>query len=266
MGSVDKAHQCLEPYSYDRKSRAWFKKLGIHFFERMVLNAFLLYRAKNPDYKGDYLLFIQSVIEGLIMDHSVAGKKIIQDYYAAHPPRQQGGRNQPADQPDNQLEDEPPAITEYHQLTKIPFTTKKNPAKVCRQCSYEKKGRKESSRHCLSCPDKPGLHEGDCFNKYHMRMEAEAAIVGSPLAHRTRSRQGRRGGRSNPVPHAAPQAARLLQPAPQASRPPQAPRPSQSAPQAQPDPHAQPDPQTQPAPRTDQRLLYPQDIYCYDQD
>ena len=54
MGSVDKADQCLEPYSYDRKSRAWFKKLGIHFFERMILNAFLLYRAKNPDYKGDY--------------------------------------------------------------------------------------------------------------------------------------------------------------------------------------------------------------------
>ena len=259
MGSVDKADQCLEPYSYDRKSIAWFKKLGIHFWERMVLNAFLLYRGQNPEYKADYLTFSQSVAEGLIMDHSVAGKKILQDYYAAHPPRQQGGTNQPEDQPDNQNEDIPPAITEYHHLTKIPPTAKKqHPAKVCRQCSYEGEGRRETSRHCDVCPGKPGLHEGDCFNKYHMRMEAEAALVGSPLAHRTRSRQGRRGGRSNPVLQTAPQASRRPQAAHQASRRPQpaprASRPPQPAPQpelaSQPEPASQPElaPQAQPAP------------------
>ena len=33
MGSVDKADQLLEPFSYDRKFIAWLKKVGIHFIE-----------------------------------------------------------------------------------------------------------------------------------------------------------------------------------------------------------------------------------------
>ena len=47
MGSVDKADQLLEPYSYDRKFIAWLTKFWIHFIERMVLNAFFCIRVNK---------------------------------------------------------------------------------------------------------------------------------------------------------------------------------------------------------------------------
>ena len=38
MGGVDKADQLLKYYRYDRRSLAWFKKLALHFIQRMCLN------------------------------------------------------------------------------------------------------------------------------------------------------------------------------------------------------------------------------------
>ena len=36
-------HACME-----RKSYRWFIKLGIHFFARLLFNAFVMYRAHDP--------------------------------------------------------------------------------------------------------------------------------------------------------------------------------------------------------------------------
>ena len=44
MGAVDKCDQYLKPYSSGRKCLAWFKKLGLHMMDRMVLNAFKVFK------------------------------------------------------------------------------------------------------------------------------------------------------------------------------------------------------------------------------
>ena len=190
MGSVDKADQLLEPYSYDRKFIAWLKKLGIHFIERMVLTAFLMYKSQQSNEykkKADYLYFIRDVAEGLISDHSRAGKQLIDDYKVAHPPR-----GAPAAQPQApaaqsqapaahpQAPAAEPAPTVWHNLVKIPPTTKKNPTKACRECYRENKKRREVSKHCVGCHDKPGLHDGDCYNKYHDRLRDELEAEDAP--------------------------------------------------------------------------------------
>ena len=81
MGSVDKTDQLLEPYSYDRKSLAWYKKLGIHFVFRMLLNALLLYTSQETRagrvYKKPLLVYTQVVAEELIYEFSPGGKILI---------------------------------------------------------------------------------------------------------------------------------------------------------------------------------------------
>ena len=69
MGSVDQADQLLKPYSSGRKSLAWFKKLGLHFIDRMLLNAFIIYKNQHTEaYKKKRLLdFIKEVSTELLM-------------------------------------------------------------------------------------------------------------------------------------------------------------------------------------------------------
>ena len=81
MGTVDQADQRLKYYSSGRKSLAWFKKLGLHFIDRGVLNSYLIFKAqKGVAYTKDFRGFVQDVASGLISDYSPAGKKIIEDY------------------------------------------------------------------------------------------------------------------------------------------------------------------------------------------
>ena len=44
MGSVDMADQLLELYAFERKSLVWFRKLGIHFIFRALVNAFIYHK------------------------------------------------------------------------------------------------------------------------------------------------------------------------------------------------------------------------------
>ena len=86
MGSVDKADQVLEPYSWKRKSLAWFKKLGLHFLDRMMFNSFLVYANTHDEYKKDYVEFIRDVSDKLIRRYSPGGRAILEAYDAAHRP------------------------------------------------------------------------------------------------------------------------------------------------------------------------------------
>ena len=92
MGGVDKCDQWLHYYGNNRKSLAWFKKIGIHFIERMCLNAYFLYRNQHPDYHYGYLKFIQEVVEGLFNDHSEGAKGIMAGYRHERPAAPQRGR------------------------------------------------------------------------------------------------------------------------------------------------------------------------------
>ena len=69
MGSVDLADQLLEPYVFGKKSLAWFKKLGLHFMFRTLLNAFIFYR-NECQYRRPFLHFIQAVSKEWMSNHS----------------------------------------------------------------------------------------------------------------------------------------------------------------------------------------------------
>ena len=66
---------------------AWFKKLGLHFLDRMIFNSFLVYANTHDEYKKDYVEFIRDVCEELIRRNSPGGRAILEEYDAAHRPR-----------------------------------------------------------------------------------------------------------------------------------------------------------------------------------
>ncbi|KAK4315056.1 hypothetical protein Pmani_013697 [Petrolisthes manimaculis] len=90
MGSVDLADQLLEPYHYDRKSLAWFKKIGIHFLFRIALNAFIAYRNAC---KGttEFLQFLEILCKELLTEHNLGAAALAEVYtiQKVHGPRLQ---------------------------------------------------------------------------------------------------------------------------------------------------------------------------------
>ena len=160
MGSVDKADQCLEPYSSERKTLAWFKKLGLHFMFRMLLNSFVLFSAQQTNrgirYRQHFLDFTMSVAEQIISKYSPGGKKMMDD-------QQHGGI------PPFQLK----AGAPVHALLKIPKKPgrKKITQKVCRQCSFEGRERKDTTTWCPPC--QAGLCSILCYEAYHLRSPSE---------------------------------------------------------------------------------------------
>ena len=61
MGGVDFTDQYLSQYTIARKSRVWFKKLGLHYLQRLVLNSFLRYKYER-DSKASFLNFTKKAI------------------------------------------------------------------------------------------------------------------------------------------------------------------------------------------------------------
>ena len=194
MGSVDRADQLLKPYAYGRKNLAWFKKLGIHFIERMLLNSYLVYKSQHSDYKKDFMDYIQEVIKGLIKEFSPGGKEIICVHERANPPRRRRAAAQAdvpepvvpeADEAGEPNEPEGEDVEEadhpwkYHQRVQKERTTKTYPQAKCVQCRYEGKGRTDTRMICILCPKKPGLCSPECFERFHYRIYGEP-IYGEP--------------------------------------------------------------------------------------
>ena len=74
MGGVDMADKLLQPYLSGRKSRQWFVKLGLHFIQRMNLNAYIMWKnvGTRRGQHAEYLAFIRAVYEQLLCTHSPA--------------------------------------------------------------------------------------------------------------------------------------------------------------------------------------------------
>ena len=69
MGSVDLCDQLLQPYDPSCKSHAWFKKLGIHFFLRMFINAKVMFDIRNGQ-KTECLTFLMCAYEEILLKYS----------------------------------------------------------------------------------------------------------------------------------------------------------------------------------------------------
>ena len=178
MGSVDKTDQLLEPYAYDKKSLAWFKKLGIHFIFRSLLNSFLAFRNTTPDYKRDFMNFIIDVCGELGAHHSPGAMDIYKK--------------------DLELIRRPLRSAATKKVKKeellhcfIPFPQKKK-QKPCRVCSNTFGLRKDTIYHCPGCPGEPGL----CCNSHYMAYHGQ----GEPEAPKIVPRKRKAGAQGGPKP------------------------------------------------------------------
>jgi hypothetical protein len=61
MGGVDITDQLIAGVNSTRKSHVWFKKIGIHYIQRLVLNAYLLHK-RERDPKMSFHTFMQRSI------------------------------------------------------------------------------------------------------------------------------------------------------------------------------------------------------------
>lgn len=69
MSGVDGADMQLSFYSNTRRSLKVWKKMAFHIFQRMLLNAYVLYKSKTSGKVITHLQFCQEVIDRLPMRH-----------------------------------------------------------------------------------------------------------------------------------------------------------------------------------------------------
>jgi hypothetical protein len=134
MSGIDYHDQMLAYYPCQRKTIRWYKKLGIHLLQTILLNAHYLYNSENP--KISLYDFRLSVIRKLLGP--------------------------------------PPLTLPKQPKTKIhlPSFCEKDSAgntkrRRCKHCWNTTKQRKVSLFHCPDCPNKPGLCLEPCFRLYH---------------------------------------------------------------------------------------------------
>ncbi len=146
MGGIDRADQMMSYYSAERKTVRWYKKLGIHFIEIFIQNAYWMYLTKQNGQKTDLLSFRATIVK-----------------YLAGKPTQEIATNN-INCKKKKLND---TVHNFHYLDPIPPTKSKMfPTKQCAECS--KKKRKESRYFCPVCPNKPALCVVNCFRDYHL--------------------------------------------------------------------------------------------------
>ncbi|XP_030018120.1 piggyBac transposable element-derived protein 4-like isoform X2 [Sphaeramia orbicularis] len=172
MNGVDKLDQNIAYYPFVRKSHKWSKKFVAYLFEISLFNAFIIYKAKNPNSKGNTLMaFIQSVVKS---------------WTSQKPMRQAGGQeNDPhtvRDDPPAQMTPRAPYKTDprerldvgfaAHPLVSIlPTPNKQHPTRRCRVC-VRKGLRRETSYYCKGCG--VPLHFGECYTVYHSKAHYNA--------------------------------------------------------------------------------------------
>lgn len=143
MGAVDLADAQLHPYDITRKTFNWSRKTGIHLLQRLVLNAYCLYKQRKSDHT--FLSFTMKYAK-FLFDSTGLGRKS----------GRKGGRPRLLQ-----------TIPQNHVPSKIPPSAKKtNPSLRCRVCTSSG-ARKETRLICESCEERPPLCAHPCFNIWH---------------------------------------------------------------------------------------------------
>ncbi|XP_037032190.1 piggyBac transposable element-derived protein 4-like [Bradysia coprophila] len=146
MGGIDRADQMMSYYSSERKTVRWYKKLGIHFIEAFIQNAYWMHMSNHSDEKTSLLDFREIIVKHL------AGKPT------------KGVADQSQNCKGNKLDNR---TGKFHYLDSLPPTKNKQfPTKQCAQCSKNK--RKETRYFCPVCPEQPALCVVNCFKEYHL--------------------------------------------------------------------------------------------------
>lgn len=138
MSGVDRADQLMAYYPCERKTLRWYKKIIVHILHMMLLNAHNLYN--KYEQKMTFYDFRVHVIRALLP----ALNQVVES------PAQKRMR------------------LNVHKITKCEERDQHNrlKRKNCRVCCRTTKDKK-TPYFCETCPDKPGLCLGQCFDLYH---------------------------------------------------------------------------------------------------
>lgn len=147
MGCTDKADQYSNSYTFLRKSHKWWRKLFFWGLEICARNSYILYKEslrKEGKIPMTHLTFVRKLVDQLVGN--------FRDGCTSR------GRPSTSDKEER-------LNGKLHILRR----NEGGRSKDCLVCSNRKikGGRRESAYHCDTCTRKPGLHIGDCFEKYH---------------------------------------------------------------------------------------------------
>ncbi|XP_053977063.1 piggyBac transposable element-derived protein 4-like [Hylaeus volcanicus] len=146
MGCADKIDHS-NSYTFLRKSHKWWRKLFFWGLELCARNSYILYKeslrteGKTP---MAHLIFLRKLVDQLVGS--------FRDGCTSR------GRPSTSDKEER-------LNGKLHILRR----NDRGRSRDCLVCSNRrvKGGRRESAYHCDTCSRKPGLHIGDCFEKYH---------------------------------------------------------------------------------------------------
>ncbi|CAH2007765.1 unnamed protein product [Acanthoscelides obtectus] len=148
MGAVDATDQDMEPYNAARKSYAWFKKVGIHVLQRMVLNAKVLYSVTNKR-KVDMKDFTLQLCDEILAKH-------LSDYTAMRDQHKNAKRQKLSEPSTSRLAG--------HDLVR----SEQNTRRRCWVCyNIEKKRSIFTYKCCIGCKNRIPLCSLDHFTYYH---------------------------------------------------------------------------------------------------
>lgn len=135
MNRVDLQEQLMSCYLHERRTR-WYKKLGLHIIQLLLLNSYFLFNKYSGQRLGLYE-FRHAVIRKLLT-------------------------------PKRRRDDSPEGLPTQHLPIKIRKQEgqKRTLRKKCKVCTKNNK-RTDTSYICATCPDTPGLCLGKCFLSYH---------------------------------------------------------------------------------------------------
>lgn len=156
MNGVDKLDQNVAYYPFIRRSLNWSKKFVAYMFQIAMFNAYVLYRARNPQQCKSLLEFTRRVVRMWSgKQHGVLEVETAQAD-EAHNPRAPYNMD-----PESRLD----GNMARHRLEKLmPTPNKTRPTRRCRVCA--RSGRRSETRMwCVSC--RVALHAGHCFTAYH---------------------------------------------------------------------------------------------------
>lgn len=146
MGGVDLTDHYISSYAFTRKTVKWWRKVFFWLLEVGIVNSFILFnleRVNKGMRKVEQKKFRKSLVRQLVA--------------STRNPKKRG---RPA------VFDEDQRLNgKLHLIYEVEAGKKKDCA-VCSKRTGEG-GRKRTKFHCTTCENKPGLHPGFCFEKYH---------------------------------------------------------------------------------------------------
>ncbi|KAK2574890.1 hypothetical protein KPH14_008342 [Odynerus spinipes] len=146
MGGVDRADQLAATYCFLRKSLKWWRKPFFGGLEICSINSYLLYKMTKQQ-RGEQPLSHLKYVKTLV-------KQLTGDFHQIRARSSTSTSSSENDRLNGKL---------HNILTGV--------RKDCKVCSKRTKHdkRHQTTYYCDTCPDKPGIHLGNCFMKYHTK-------------------------------------------------------------------------------------------------